>query len=360
MLNKKTKILALVLVAIFMVTFAFAGCSAKKESAPDAGSQQQELPKANSEQSKETKKDAKSYTLKMGHVLPADHLNHLGSEHFAKLVNEKTNGRVTIEVYPAAQLGSEKDHADAVAMGTLDFALIGMGEIAKRYKPALIFDGPFIFRDRNHLINVFKSDLFAKMADEMAAQAGIRPIGGTYYGTRHVTTSKIPVKTPEDLKGVKLRCPDQPMFVGVVKAMGATPTPMAFSEVYLALQQGVVDGQENPAAAITSMKFFEVQKYLIKTGHIAQGNHIFVSEKTLKKLPEDIQKAIIEAGQETADWVNKQAFELEDKLLKELEENGMTVIEPDRDAFIKAAQSLYDEYESQWGKGLLEDIRAIQ
>jgi TRAP-type C4-dicarboxylate transport system substrate-binding protein len=135
---------------------------------------------------------------------------------------------------------------------------------------------------------------------------------------------------------------------------------MAFSEVYLALQQGVVDGQENPAVAITSMKFFEVQKYLIKTGHIAQGNHIFVSEKVFKTLPEDIQKAILEAGQETADWVNEQAFALEDKLLKELVEKGMTIVEPDREAFIKAAQPLYDEYESQWGEGLLEDIRAIK
>jgi C4-dicarboxylate-binding protein DctP len=287
-------------------------------------------------------------------------MNNKASEHFAQLLNEKTDGRVKVEVYPAAQLGSEKDHSDAVSMGSLDFALIGMGEIAKRYKPALIFDGPFIFRDRDHLISVFKSDLFAQMADEMAEQSGIRPIGGTYYGTRHVTTSKNAVETPEDLAGLKIRCPDQPMFVAVVKGMGATPTPMAFSEVYLALQQGVVDGQENPAAAITSMKFFEVQKYLVKTGHIAQGNHIFVSEKVFKSVPEDIQEAIIEAGSETADWANKQAFEIEDKLLKELQENGMTVIEPDRDAFIEAAQPIYDQYESEWGKGLLEKIRDIK
>ncbi|WHH59081.1 sialic acid TRAP transporter substrate-binding protein SiaP [Petroclostridium sp. X23] len=354
MFKKKTKALILVMAAVFIFGSIFSGCGTKSEPAADKNDAKQEAPKT------EAPKDEKTYTFKMGHVLPTDHLNHLGSEHFAKLVNEKTGGKVTIEIYPAAQLGSEKDHSDAVAMGTLDFALIGMGEIAKRYKPALIFDGPFIFRDRDHLINVFKSDLFAKMADESAAKAGIRPIGGTYYGTRHVTTSKVAAKTPEELKGLKLRCPDQPMFVGVVKAMGATPAPMAFSEVYLALQQGVVDGQENPAAAITSMKFFEVQKYLIKTGHIAQGNHIFVSEKVFKTLPEDIQKAILEAGQETADWVNEQAFALEDKLLKELVEKGMTIVEPDREAFIKAAQPLYDEYESQWGEGLLEDIRAIK
>lgn len=175
-----------------------------------------------------------------------------------------------------------------------------------------------------------------------------------------MTTGKVAVKSPADTKGLKIRCPDQPMFVGVVISMGATPTPMALSEVYLALQQGVVDGQENPVATINSMKFFEVQKYLSKTGHIAQGNHIFVSDKTLKKLPPEFQKVVLEAGQATADWVNKQAFELEDKLISELQSKGMTVIEPDREAFIKAAQPIYAEYEDKWGKGLLEKIRAIK
>jgi tripartite ATP-independent transporter DctP family solute receptor len=302
----------------------------------------------------------KTYKLRIGHVLPVDHLNNLSAVHFAELVQKRTNGRVKIEVYPAAQLGSEKDHADAVTMGVLDFALIGMGEIGKRYKPANIFDGPFIFRDRDHLIKVFKSKFFKEMNADMAKNAGIRSIGGIYYGTRHLTTSKFIVKTPADLKGKKIRCPDQPMFMAVVRGMGASPTPMAFSEVYLALQQGVVDGQENPAAAITSMKFFEVQKYFMKTGHITQGNHIFVSEKVYKKLPADIKKAIFEAAQETADWANKQAFEIEDTLLKELHDKGMQIVEVDRDVFIKAAQPVYNDYEKIWGKGLLEKIKAIK
>jgi C4-dicarboxylate-binding protein DctP len=278
---------------------------------------------------------------------------------FAEMVKERTDGKVEVEIYPASQLGNEKEITDAVAMGTLDFALCGFGEVAKRYSPALIFDGPFIFRDREHQARVYKSDMFAELMKDMES-VGISMVSPGYYGTRHVTTTKTPATTPADLKGLKLRCPDQPMFVGVTSVMGATPTPMAFAEVYLALQQGVADGQENPAAAITSMKFYEVQKYLVKTGHIIQGNHIFGSTKTLSKLPEDIQQVIAEAGSEVSDWAIQESFRIEDELLAGLEGKGMTIVEPDLTTFVAAAQPLYKEYESKWGKGLLESIRAVK
>jgi C4-dicarboxylate-binding protein DctP len=298
--------------------------------------------------------------LKLAHVLPTDHLNHSVALKFADLVNEKTKGQVIIEVYPASQLGNEKEIIDAVAMGTLDFALCGFGEVAKRYDPALIFDGPFIFKNREHLAKVFKSEVFEEMMNGMKEEAGIAMISPGYYGTRYVTTTDTIVTRPEDLNGLKLRCPDQPMFVAVTEAMGATPTPMAFSEVYLALQQGIVDGQENPPAAITSMKFFEVQNYLAMTGHIIQANNIFGSSKVLNKLPDDIQKAIEEAGKEVSEFQIEEAFAIEDQLLKDLESNGMIIIEPDHNAFVEAVTPIYEEYEEKWGKGLLEKIRSVK
>ncbi|MDC7232816.1 MAG: sialic acid TRAP transporter substrate-binding protein SiaP [Spirochaetales bacterium] len=299
------------------------------------------------------------YVLKLAHVLPTDHLNHKTALKFGEMVKERTNGQVEIEVYPASQLGNEKEITDAVAMGTLDFALCGFGEVAKRYSPALIFDGPFIFRDREHQARVYKSEVFDELMDEMES-VGIAMVSPGYYGTRHVTTTDTKVMTPVDLNGKKLRCPDQPMFVGVTTVMGATPTPMAFAEVYLALQQGVADGQENPAAAITSMKFYEVQNYLVKTGHIIQGNHVFGSTKTLAKLPEDIRQVIDEVGAEVSEWAIQESFRIEDELLAGLASKGMTIIEPDLDAFVAAAQPLYDEYESKWGEGLLEKIRTVK
>ncbi len=302
---------------------------------------------------------ADSYTLRLSHVLPTDHQNHKTALKFAELVSEKTGGKVTIEVFPAAQLGNEKEIIDAVAMGTLDFALCGFGEVTKRYPVSGIFDAPFVFRNREHLAQVYKTDVFWNIMEDMK-KVNIEMIAPGYYGTRHVTTTDTPAKTPADLNGLKLRCPDQPMFVATTKAMGATPTPMAFSEVYLALQQGVADGQENPAAAITSMKFYEVQKYLVKTGHIIYGNHIFGSTRTLDKLPADLRAAVEEAGKEVSEyWINA-SFSDEDALLNGLVEKGMTIIEPDLDAFVKNAQFIYDDNEATWGEGLLETLRAVK
>lgn len=303
--------------------------------------------------------EEKIFKFRLGHVLPASSLNHKAAEHFAELVANKTNNRVEIEIYPASQLGSEKDHADAVAMGVLDFALLGMGEIDKRYKPTNVIDGPFVFRDREHQVKFFNSNLYKQMCDEMAETINIRPISSFYFGTRYLTCNTI-IKNPDDLKGKKIRCPDQPIFMATVRAMGAAPTPMAISEVYLALQQGVVDGQENPYSMIITMNFYEVQKYVMTTGHITSGNYIFTNEKFLNELPSDIRNSILEAGLETEDWKNERAFEEEDNILNEIVNKGMQVIEVDREAFIKAAQPVYDEYEKVWGEGLLEEIRAIK
>lgn len=351
---KSKKIISTIISITMVMGIMLTGCGSNNTTSKNTGNNTATTEEATEETT------AEPITLKLGHVLPTDHLNHTAALKFADLVKEKTNGQVTIEVYPASQLGNEKEIIDAVAMGTLDFALCGFGEVAKRYDPALIFDGPFIFRDREHLAAVFKSEVFEELMDGMKEKAGIEMVSPGYYGTRYVTTTDTEVKTPEDLNGLKLRCPDQPMFVAVTKGMGATPTPMAFAEVYLALQQGVVDGQENPPAAITSMKFNEVQNYLIKTGHIIQPNNIYGSSKVLDKLPEDIQVAIEEAGKEVSEFQISESFDIEDRLLKELEANGMTIIEPDHDAFVEAAASVYEEYEEKWGKGLLEKIRSVE
>lgn len=300
----------------------------------------------------------KTYTLKLGHVLNTDHLNHRVALKFAEMVAERTDGRVKVDVYPASQLGSGNEIIDGLAMGTIDFGIEGFGPVAPRFAPGLIFDAPYVFRSREHLAQVYTSDLFKNLMADME-DVGLSMVVPGYYGTRHLTTTDTIVQGPEDLAGLKIRCPDQPMYVGAVKALGATPTPIAFAETYLALQQGAADGQENPAAAIVSMKFNEVQKYLTRTGHIIQGNHVFGSAKSLGKLPQDLQDAIYEVGAEISQWWIEQAFAVEDELLGSLEQMGMKIIETDVSKFVENAQPLYDEYEAKWGEGLLEAIRAI-
>lgn len=280
---------------------------------------------------------------------------------FADLVKEKSGGQVIIDVFPASQLGNEKDMIDGVELGTIDFTFAGTAEWAKREKAMLVFEAPFVYRDREHLMAFYASPAGREVIRRLTEKTGVRSLGFLYYGTRHVTTGKIAAETPADFSGVKLRCPDQPLYVQTVRAMGADPAPMAFSEVYLALQQGAVEGQENPPATIVSMKFHEVQRYLIKTGHIIAGVMVWTRDSFFSGLPKRHRDAIAAAAEEATAWGNDYAFKLEDEYLAELgAEYGMTVVEPDREAFIRAAQGLLDSYEREWGAGLLAKVRAIR
>ena len=311
---------------------------------------------------KEVKAADKAVHYKLATIQPPDSPVGKAATKFAELVKEKSGGSVILDVYPASQLGNEKDIIDGVEMGTIDFSIAGVAEWAKRLKMVKIFEAPFVYRDRDHLVKFYSSDVGQSVLNELTKKTGVKSLGFLYYGTRHVTTGKISAKTPADLKGVKLRCPDQPLYVQTVKAMGATPTPMAFSEVYLALQQGVVDGQENPPATIVTMKFYEVQKYLIKTGHIIAGVMVWTKDSFLAGLPKDKQDAIVNAAKEASKWANDYSFKIEDEYLSKLgKDYGLTVIEPNQQAFMDAAQALLDTYEEQeWGKGLLAKVRAVK
>ena len=297
---------------------------------------------------------------RLAHIFQIEHPFALGADYFAKRLNELSNGRIIVEIYPNEQLGNEKDLFDAVSVGALEFAITGYGEAGKRYSPALIVDAPYISTSREQMMRVINSDIFAEIVEGVRKASGVRTIASAYYGTRYLTTSKVQVNSPADMKGLKIRTPGNPMLVSTIEALGGSPNPMAFSEVYLALQQGVVDGQENPPAAIATMKFFEVQKYIIDTGHAIQANMFHVSDKFYLTLPEDLQKAIIQAGKETAEWTTQKSYELEDSYLKELISNGMTLIQPDKKLFEAKVQPLYKEYESTWGPGMLQRIKSVK
>lgn len=298
-------------------------------------------------------------TTRLAHIFPRENPFGLGAEYFAERLNELSNGRIEVEIFPNEQLGNEKDLFDAVSAGAVEFAVTGYGEAGKRYPPALIVDAPYISNDREHHMRIINSDVFAEIAQGVLDASGARTIGAAYYGTRFLTTTNTPVETPEDLRGLKIRTPGNPMVLSTVEAIGATPNPMAFSEVYLALQQGVVDGQENPPATIFTSKFFEVQQYIVNTGHAIQANMFYVSDSFYQTLPRDLQEAIIQAGADTAEWTTLQSYELEDSYLQELIDNGMTYIEPDRSLFEARVGDLYAEYEETWGVGMLDRIKAV-
>lgn len=295
--------------------------------------------------------------LKLAHIMPIDHPNGLGAEEFARLVNEKTDGHVTVSVFPASQLGNEKEIFDAVEIGSIDFAIIGFGEPAKKYQDIGILDAPYIADDREHLVRILNSDVVASLFDSMEEHMGARGIGAFYYGARYLTTKDKPVTGPADMKGLNIRVPDQKLYIDTLTAMGAVATPMAFSEVFLSLQQGVIDGQENPLATIAANKFDQVQRYLIKTEHIMGANAIYAGTKTLDSLPDKYREAVLEAAGEAAAWIDDKAFEAEDTYIEQLKSNGMELIEDvDKEAFRQQTAFIYDEFD----KTLVDRIHAVE
>lgn len=288
----------------------------------------------------------KVYELKLGHIQPVDHPNGQGSLEFARLVSEKTNGKVKVSVFPSSQLGTEQELFDSVAMGTLDFATLGYGMAAKQYKPFLIFDAPYLALDRDQWVRLMDSDVVQEIFQGLKEKTNVLTLGAFYYGNRYLTTANLPVRKPSDLTGHTVRVPDQQMYIATLNAMGAVATPMAFSEVFLALQQGVIDAQENPLATIASNKFNEVQKYLIKTEHITGGNCFYVSQKTMDKLPAEYREAIISAGKEAAAYTDKLAFAAEDMYKQKLQDEGMILIEDvDKAAFKQLTSVVYKTIE---------------
>ena len=299
-------------------------------------------------------------TLKFGHVFNSDHSQAKGAAKFKELLEQKTGGSVKVQVYPNSQLGAEKDMFDMVVAGNLDMISTGSGLAAKRYAPASIIDTGFIAKNRNHLMRILASDSFDEISEGVRKNIGVRTLAGFYFGARQVTTNK-EVNTAADLKNLKLRAPQNPTVMAAVTAMGAIPTPMALSEVYVGLSQGVVDGQENPPAVILSQKFYEVQKYLVKTNHLVQPSFIFISEKVFSKFSPATQAAIEECAQEAADYTTKLAFADEDAGFTTLKEKGMTFVDIDPDAFTAAAAKLHADLAAKVGdEKLIQRIKAVQ
>lgn len=303
----------------------------------------------------------KVYQLKLGHIQPTDHPNGKGAEYFAKILNEKSNGRIKVSVFPASQLGTESELFDSVALGSLDFSVIGFGDAAKQYPPFLLLDAPYLARDRDHWTRILNSDVLLEMQKGLLDAAGVGVLSNFYYGARWMTTSNLEVRKPADLAGHTIRVPDQKMYVDTLNAMGATATPMAFSEVFLALQQNVIDGQENPLATIASNSFDEVQKYLIRTEHIIGGNCFYISKKTIDKLPTDLMEIVYECGIEAGEYITKLAFAAEDRYKQVIVDNGMILIEDvDKTAFINATSNIYTNLAKTVGSKLIDDIRSIK
>jgi tripartite ATP-independent transporter DctP family solute receptor len=275
--------------------------------------------------------------LKWAHVYETSEPYHTQAVWAAEEIAKRTNGRYLIEVFPASTLGKETDINQALSLGTVDIIYTGMAFAGRTYPPMSIASGPFIFRDYHHWQAFREGPVFKEVAKGYEDKSGHKIVGYTYYGQRHLTANKMVTK-PEDMKGMKLRVPDAPLFVMFPRAVGANPTPIAFAEVYLALQNGTVDAQENPLPTIDAKKFYEVQKYIVLTGHITESLVTIVAGDTWKKIPEADRKVFNDVLWEASTRASKDILEAENELVTDFQKRGINVVKVDRGPFIQAVQ----------------------
>lgn len=274
--------------------------------------------------------------LKLGHLANEQNTWHKASVKFGEELKALTNGRIEVEVYPNESLGKEVDLINGMQLGTADMTITG--ESLQNWAPmAALLAVPYAYKSLEHMDEVASGKTGEDIKAEIVARAQIRPIAYFARGPRNLTANR-EIKSPDDLKGLRLRVPNVPLFVDTWKTLGAQPTPMAFSEVFTSLQSGVIDAQENPLALIKSANFAEVQKFVNKTEHVRSWIYLTISEMTWSQLSAEDQAAVMEAAKRAQAYERELFLADEENLVKELQAAGMTFVEVDAAAFAEKAR----------------------
>lgn len=280
--------------------------------------------------------------LKFGHVGAPGSLFATSAEEFAKRANEKLGDKYKVVVYGSSQLGGDKELLQKVKLGTVDFALPStvMSSVVPEFG---LFELPYLVQDRDHMKEI-TTQVVEPSLMPLAEKQGYKIIGVWENGFRQITNNQRPIERPEDLKGLKLRTPKGKWRVKMFQAYGANPSPMALSEVFVALQTGVMDGQENPLVQIYSQKFQEVQKYLSLSGHVYTPAYVVVSTRKWGRLPDDVREVLEQTASQMTAFVYETAEALDADLVAKFEEAGVEVNEADKPAFIEASEAIYAEF----------------
>ncbi len=302
---------------------------------------------------------AKAEQLKFAHTMSISDTMHQGVLKFAELVKAKTNGQLEIAVYPAGQLGNDSQILQGARMGSIDIAMTG-NPFHTTFEPSLnVIDLPFLFKDFAHAYRVLDGPIGKELLSRLEKH-NLKGLGFMEIGFRNLTNSKRPVKEASDMNGLKIRVTPNPAHVAAFKLLGAIPTPMPFTEVYMALKTGAVDGQENPTTLIHGQKFYEVQKYMSITMHAYTVSEVSMNLKKFQSLSPTHQKVLLDALLEAAIYHRKLNRDLEGKLLKEMQEKGLQVIqEPNRESFAKIViKPVQEDYAAKFGWETINKIVA--
>lgn len=301
--------------------------------------------------------------LRMAYVAPPPVWGPI-ADRFAKEVADRTNTELKIQSFGAGQLGSLPQNYAGLRTGQIDMMLADTGTLAlaRGGKDFNALFAPYVFRDHAHFKTFMQSDTFRQMLDGVEKEAGFKLVGYVSDRTpRQLTTSNRKVLKPEDMKGLKVRVPETPAILEVMKGWGASPTPVPAAELYLAMKQGLVDGQDNGFDAIAGAKYYEVQKYAMKIDYIQSGLIVLIAADKWARLTPAQQKAMTDAAVATEKWASKETWDAAAKSIETLKANGMEIVEPDLAAFRKMADGIVANFDGQlWSKGTVEKIRAAK
>lgn len=303
------------------------------------------------------KGDGQTFVVKAGHSLTEDHPYNLALKKMAENVEKKTNGKVKIEVYPLSQLGAERELTEALTLGTADMSITSTAPVTNFQKKLGVLDLPFLFESREHAYKVLDGKVGQQLLKELES-ANLVGLAWAENGFRHITNGTKDIKTPADMKGFKIRTQENQIHLAAFEALGAKPTPMAWTEALTALQQGVVDAQENPAIVADTYKLYESkQTHLSLTGHVYSAALILFSKPVWDKLPADVQQVIAEEAKAAGQYERELMIKMEEQAIKNLKEKGVVITEDvDKQAFRDAMKPVYEKFSGEFGKDLVDEI----
>lgn len=297
-------------------------------------------------------------TLKLSLSYEPSSAHHKWADWAAEEINKRTDGRHTVDVFGSGQLGSERDVEESLTLGTVDIGFVGAGHMAQRYAPISIHLAAFLWRDLDHFLAYPTSNTYKELTGAYEDASGNKVIAMTYFGQRHVSANE-PLLTPEAFEGLKMRVPPVPIYMVFPDAVGANSTPVNFSELYLALQQGVVVAQENPLPTIQAKKFYEVQSHIMLTGHMTDGYYTLVGGPTWARLSEEDQGIISEVLREAAAGASADIIQQEKELADWFREQGIEVHELDRQPFIDIVKPQILEGDWPWEARQIEELLSL-
>ena len=297
--------------------------------------------------------------LKWAHVYETSEPYHTQSVWAAEEIKKRTSGRYDIQVFPASSLGKESDINQGLQLGTVDIIISGASFAARSFPRIGVAYYPYTFRDPEHLLKYARSEVFKELTEGYKQKTGIQTIAVTYYGARHSTSNK-PFKNCDEMKGLKMRVPDVPAYMALPRACGANPTPIAFAEVYLALQNGTVDAQENPLPTIEAKKFYEVQKNIILTGHILDSLVTQIGPHVWTKLTDADKKIFTDVMQEAAAKATADIMKREAELVDDFKKKGLNMVSVNKDEFRERIVKAVDMTTMGYDKKDWDRIQAIK